>query len=714
MPDLHPLLLSQLQQLQVEGTDLALAPAWHELLQKISASYDAYDKKLEEGILSVTADNFASFIKYMPAAVAVFDQQMRYVMVSDRWLADYHLTATTILGKSHYDIFPEILNMPEWLAAHQKGLQGQESSQESYKWIMPNGKVLWLKWSIHPWKQKDGTIGGIIIFSEDITQQKQIQQRFTIQYQMTRIFSSVNEIKALAKQAIASLCQTLEWDFGAMWMVDPTKQVLYYLEHWTNPQFPQTGLFAQEIKNLTFTKGEGLPGRAWEAMMTYWMEDVTKDPLLTRNELARKAGLCSAFAFPIFHSKNVIAIIECYNRKEEQLSQELYELLYSLGIQIGQFIRRKETEEALHDRNKLLQAIMDASYLPILATDINGMIILFNHAAESKLGYAAKEIIRKKSIDIFYKKNELLKKSQDLTNLLKKPIKPNFESTIVMLEHVNVDEQEWTYMGKGDMEFPVKVAVTALRNPAAQIDGYLYIFQDLTEQIKVDKIKKDFISTISHELRTPLTVIHGSLRLLTAGLENAEITRAKELALIAQKSSERLIMLINDFLDLRNFETGQMKFELQELDLKSFIEEAVAQNRIFEEKFDVKFVIKKSIKNIKIVADKMRLMKVMTNLLSNAAKFSFPKQTVTIITTINNNIVRVSIVDKGPGIPENFYEHIFDQFSQADLSAKPKAGVGLGLNMSKIIIQQMGGEIGFSSKLNQGSTFFFELPIVNS
>jgi len=239
---------------------------------------------------------------------------------------------------------------------------------------------------------------------------------------------------------------------------------------------------------------------------------------------------------------------------------------------------------------------------------------------------------------------------------------------------------------------------------------------DITESKKVEQMKNEFISIVSHELRTPLTSIHGAISLLT----NSNVTQlsadANQLLTIAKTNTERLIRLINDILDIEKIESGKMDFSLKTQDLNILVQEAVAINQAYANKFSVKIVIAKEIPSIMVSVDRDRLIQVFTNLLSNAIKFSPPNEAVILdVSVINQNVVRVSISDKGEGIPEEFQEKIFQKFSQADSSSTRKhEGTGLGLNISRAIVERLGGTVNFVTKLHYGTTFYFELPIINA
>ncbi len=254
--------------------------------------------------------------------------------------------------------------------------------------------------------------------------------------------------------------------------------------------------------------------------------------------------------------------------------------------------------------------------------------------------------------------------------------------------------------------------------------------KEIIERKKAEKVKNEFISVVSHELRTPLTSIQGSLGLLTGGKAGEVSPQAKKMLDIAYRNSHRLINLVNDILDTEKIESGKMDFHIKPVELMPLIVQAVDANRSYGEQFGVRFAVEDTLPGVRVNADSGRLMQVLTNLLSNAAKFSPSGDTVLISVSPSplrgegqslppkylsggegGGLIRVSVTDHGYGIPEEFRSRIFQKFAQADSSDKrQKGGTGLGLSISKAIIERLGGTIGYKTETDVGTTFYFDLP----
>lgn len=225
--------------------------------------------------------------------------------------------------------------------------------------------------------------------------------------------------------------------------------------------------------------------------------------------------------------------------------------------------------------------------------------------------------------------------------------------------------------------------------------------------------KGQFIANVSHELRTPLTAIVGALGLVESGLPENASSQTIKLVEMAYQNGKHLANLINDILDFEKLNAGGMSFNCRPMALMPSIRNALELNHYYAERYRIVFILENTLpEETQVVADGQRLLQVMANLLSNAAKHSPPGENVSISVQKLHRSSRVAIRDHGPGIPEAFREHIFGKFAQADsTSAHQHSGTGLGLAISKALVEGMGGTMGFDSVAGQGATFYFDLPL---
>lgn len=232
------------------------------------------------------------------------------------------------------------------------------------------------------------------------------------------------------------------------------------------------------------------------------------------------------------------------------------------------------------------------------------------------------------------------------------------------------------------------------------------------EAKELSRLKSGFVSAVSHELRTPLTSIIGALGLLKSGVETLSPEVFNKMINVAYNNADRLLLLINDILDIEKIESGNMSYSFTSVDINELIDTCIAQNHGLADRYKINFSFKKEANLPNAKADKDRIFQVLNNLLSNAAKFEPNNGTVEVTSKSDNKHIYISVVDHGSGIPENFKDKIFQEFTQADTSnTKGVAGTGLGLAISKTIIEHHKGDINFESNSKDSTCFYFTLPI---
>lgn len=241
---------------------------------------------------------------------------------------------------------------------------------------------------------------------------------------------------------------------------------------------------------------------------------------------------------------------------------------------------------------------------------------------------------------------------------------------------------------------------------------FIVIVRDVTERKRVEHMQSQFVSTVSHELRTPLTAIRGGLGLMVGGVTGVLPAPAAKLGQIALSNAERLGRLIDDLLDMQKIEANMMDFNFQTLPLPGLIADALESHQSFAQKFGVTLSLEDKVPLVALRVDPDRFAQVMANLVSNACKYSPKGETVRVsIVVVDTQRIRIAVTDRGPGIPANFTERIFQKFSQADGSdTRSKEGTGLGLAIAKEMVEKMNGSIGFYANPGIGTVFFIELP----
>ncbi|MBT4702964.1 MAG: response regulator [Rhodospirillaceae bacterium] len=361
----------------------------------------------------------------------------------------------------------------------------------------------------------------------------------------------------------------------------------------------------------------------------------------------------------------------------------------------------KKAEEDLHAAEEHSQLILDSVGEGIYGVDSDGSFTFVNPTALEMLGFTDKELIGNNSHELIHHTHP------DGSS------HPNEKCPMLLarLDGKDYTDSNDVFWRKDGTSFPVEYTSKPIMKEG-ELVGNVVAFRDITERKEIDRMKSEFISTVSHELRTPLTSIKGSLGLLIGGAVGAMPEKAGGMLDLAARNTDRLINLVNDILDMEKLESGDLEFDFQTLDLSKLVAEAVETNKGFADEHDAIFILSETPPDVMVEGDGSRLSQVIANLLSNAAKFSPGGGEVEISIAQQNSVARVSISDHGPGIPEGFGDQLFERFTQVDSSAtRQKGGTGLGLNISKSIVERHGGTIDYISEVDFGSTFFFTLPV---
>ena len=358
----------------------------------------------------------------------------------------------------------------------------------------------------------------------------------------------------------------------------------------------------------------------------------------------------------------------------------------------------KQSELAYRDQATRLTATLDNVVDAIITINESGSIESWSKGAERLFGYAADEVLRR-----------------NVRMLMPEPHHSAHDGYI--RRYIETGEQR--IMGarrevegrhKDGRIVQVDLGISEMRLGSRRM--FIGVVRDISARLEVERLKAGFVSTVSHELRTPLTSISGSLGLLAGGVAGQLPAKATRLIEIARLNSDRLVRLINDILDLEKAESGRLDLRLETLSLKQIVRHAIDLNRAFAHGFGATIELDAGSCDANVFVDHDRLIQVLTNLLSNAAKFSPRGGTIFVAIGTGNDSVRVSIRDQGPGMPEEFRRRIFQKFAQADSSdSRAKGGTGLGLSIAKTIVERLGGSIGFDSEPGKGATFHVNLPI---
>lgn len=362
---------------------------------------------------------------------------------------------------------------------------------------------------------------------------------------------------------------------------------------------------------------------------------------------------------------------------------------------------QKRTEEALAESARQNQAIFDNVVDGIITINSAGLVASFNLAAERIFAYRPEEVL-----------------GRNVNMLMPEPYHSQHDGYLDNYRATRIPRvigigREVVGRRKDGSVFPLDLAVSEIQHRGQPL--FIGIVRDITERKKAERMKSEFVSTVSHELRTPLTSIAGSLGLLAGGALGSLPATALPMLEIATRNCDRLSRLIDDLLDMEKIEAGKLHFDLGVQPLMPLVEHALQANQGYAAQHKVTLRLSTRLDDVWVKVDAARLGQILSNFLSNAAKFSPPGEVVEITVQRSGGSVRIEVRDRGPGIPDDFKARIFEKFSQADSSdTRQKGGTGLGLAITRELAARMEGKVGYESQAGAGAMFYVELPVQDS
>jgi PAS domain S-box-containing protein len=378
----------------------------------------------------------------------------------------------------------------------------------------------------------------------------------------------------------------------------------------------------------------------------------------------------------------------------EVLSDEV-EVKKTLIEKLTSDITERESAEAeLRSAKDTLEAVIEASPLGVVAIDTRFHVTLWNPAVEQMLGWSAEEAVGRYYAPI------------------SKGERAAFEEMYAPLMAGETDsmavEVERKTRDGGTIQ--MRSAVAALHDQEGRVRGMVSIVQDVTEQLHIDMVKSDFVSMISHELRTPLTSIIGYSDLLEQVDVQAKPELVRQLLAKVRDRGDRMRRLIDDLLTVSQIQSAPLRLDLVRVDVSAFVAQATAKAELSERHH---LVIEGGEPLPPVFVDRERMGRVLLHLVSNAVKYSPDGGDITLGLSYDDGFVRIAVSDPGIGIETSDMAHIFDRFTQADMSdTRSFGGVGLGLYLAKQVIDAHRGRIEVESTPGEGSTFTIVLPVL--
>ena len=623
----------------------------------ITTLLDITERKHAEEKLREKERLFKLFVEYSPAAIAMFDKNMRYLAASHRFIKDYDLPSYDIIGKSHYEIFPEI---PErWKEIHRRCLAGAIEREEADPFPRADGSVDWVRWEIHPWYESEGNIGGIILFSEVTTERIQLER------EQAKLTERLDLATHSAHMGI--------WD----WDIQKNEFV------WDDQMYALYGFELGEFDG------------AYEA----WLHGIHPEDREASDEAFAAAVRGEQGYDTEFRVIWQDGTVHWLKATGQVFRNELGIALRMIGINYD-ITERKQLESQILESERAYRELVQNANSVILRWRSNGEIVFFNEFAQSFFGYRNDEVLGK-PVSMLVPETDSA--GGDLTTLVQSIVEHPEQFVNVTNENICKDGRRvwmvWTnkpvYAQNGQvMEILAvgsniserKMMEDELRRSNAELEQFAYV--------------------ASHDLQEPLRAMAGMVQLLQKRYQGQLDERADEYIAHIVEAANRMGNLIQALLTYSRIHRSVQPIEL--VDASQCMQTAL-KNLEVSIKENHAVVTAESLPHV--YADAVQLTQLFQNLIGNGIKFRGEEEPhVHISATKLKDAWQFSVRDNGIGIEPQYFERIFLIFQRLHTRGE-YSGTGIGLALCKKIIDRHGGQIWVESESQRGSTFHFTLPL---
>ncbi|XLS28606.1 PAS domain S-box protein [Flavobacteriaceae bacterium M23B6Z8] len=614
-------------------------------------------------------DQYALFIQNAPSAIAMLDKKMCYLMHSKKWLSDYGIEEESIIGRSHYEIFPEVPQ--RWKEDHQKCLQGVVLRSDEDHFFREDGKVQYMSWELHPWYEEDKSVGGLIMMSADITAMKEAEVKLKLSEQRFR--------------------SSFEHAAAGMIIVD------------------LNGMFLEV--NDTFCE---LMGYEREELLKISFLSITHQDDLTNDYKAMSDLKNGTIAVAHLQKKYIhkngshIQVVLSASVVRDEFENPLYYVAQILDI-TPMVQAQKAQQKTLARLESILEASTEVS---IIGTDLEGRINLFNTGAEKLLGYTRDEVLHKISPEIFHDPQEVNARKSELAQENEEEV-PGFDLFSKQVESKKYDTQEWTYIRKDGTKIPVLLTITKIIEED-KLTGYLGISTNITgvkekekevnSLLEVTKDQnerlKNFAHIVSHNMRSHT----GNFQMLmNLYKEESKPEGRQEIIKLLNSASISLSQTINHLNEIVQINTT-VEENLSSISLQPTLSKVLDQLSYITNEKDFTIVNAVS-SNASATGVHAYIESIFLNMLTNSFKYqrNIKNSFVKITATVLGEEILLEFKDNGLGIDlEKHGKRLFGMYKTFHQHEEAR---GIGLFITRNQVEAMGGKIEVESEVNKGTTF---------
>ncbi|HET9261404.1 MAG TPA: response regulator [Vicinamibacterales bacterium] len=548
--------------------------------------------------------------------------------------------------------------------------------------------------------------------------------RLTAEHVTARALVEAATFAEAAPKILEAICESLGWEYGALWDVDREKNVLRCSDTWCSAAV-QFSEFDRISHASAFPAGVGLPGRVWATGEPAWIPDVVQDTNFPRAPIAAREGLHGAFGFPILLRGEVLGVMEFFSREIRLPDEELLSMLTSVGNQIGLFVDRRRAQEEL---DRFFQLSLDM----LCIAGYDGYFKRVNPAWQRVLGYEEAELLSRPYREFVHPEDRdatdtestKLASGQEVVYFENRFLHKDGTHRWLLWSSTPFPAQQMVYAAARDIT-ERKAAEETLARYARDLEITHRELEDqaarlaqLVKELEISRrraeeateAKSAFLANMSHEIRTPLNAILGMTKL---ALQTRLTIEQRDYLTTVESSAESLLGIVNDVLDFSKIEAHRLDLERAEFDLREGVGDAarLLALRAGEKGIELACRIAPDVPEV-LLGDEGRLRQVLLNVMGNAIKFTNHGEVVVSVhleTGVRNVVIlHFTVADTGIGIAPEKQAKIFQAFTQADGSTTRRyGGTGLGLAIAVRLVELMGGRMWVESEPGRGSTFHF-------
>ncbi|HLY11265.1 MAG TPA: PAS domain S-box protein, partial [Planctomycetota bacterium] len=687
------------------------------------------ERQQGEEALRQSEERWRSLVQNAPDYIMTVDRDCRILSINRTTPG---LTMDQVLGQSIFDFVP-----PEFRSVVQDALTAvfRTGTPDSYETraVGPEGTIAWYLTRVGPVVLR-GEVTGATLIATEITERRTAERRQRVQHETTQILAEAPSLEAAVHRILGRVCEAMTWNVGLFWRAEGG--ALKLADSW-NAAEPGCRDFVDACWDLSHVLGRGSCGRAWKDRSLSFVLDVQRSEEFDRPDAAARARLHGSLAVPLVDAGIVLGILEFFTEELRPPDDALLRTLATLESQIGQFLERKRAEEALRFQKSLLESQSEAAIDGILVVSREGVMLSFNRRF-SQIWDIPDDILRSRTDEraLEYVLGKLSHPQEFLSRVRYLYDHPNEESRdeVLLKDGRTFDRYSAPVKGeKGAIYGRVwyfrdvtgrKQTEENLRRAAEETRrAYDDLKEAQAQLIRSEKLASIgmLVSGVAHEINNPLNVMYGNLQLLEEVSDvllplakegaaskkirgiGSRVTKFRGMIRDALKAARHAREIVRDF---RNFARDTRTAEL--VDLNECLEEAVTL--IQRELRPGIRLVRKLGRIPKVRCLRGQMSQVFLNLLKNAEEAIEKKGTVTLRTQTADGRVVVEVSDSGRGMPEEVRRKLFEPF----FTTKPVGkGLGLGLSISAMIVQNHNGRITVRSRPGHGSVFKVELPLLS-